>query len=188
MNLTRRILLAISLSLFGLTIAFWIRSFWSVDLVSWGSARGKYYEIVTIPGHLRFTIAHGWPVDEPLRWIRGTIPPQVVEFGRQLVVHRAFPPGIALISDSRTVFPPDPARPGTFARATVWYELLAVPFPVPVFLTLLYPAWLVLRRRYILNRRAARSASGLCPRCGYDLRSTPGRCPECGYADEPAQV
>ena len=58
---------------------------------------------------------------------------------------------------------------------------LVVPYWMITSVALLLPAvrlkaW---RRDRRMRRRTAR---GLCPRCGYDLRATPQRCPECGVA------
>jgi hypothetical protein len=52
----------------------------------------------------------------------------------------------------------------------------SVPYWLPVSIFAVMPA--VAAARHL--RRARRLHSGLCPRCGYDLRATPHRCPECG--------
>lgn len=51
-----------------------------------------------------------------------------------------------------------------------------IPFWIPLILLLLL-ALLSWSRQRILRRR---DQSGLCLRCGYDLRASEDRCPECG--------
>jgi hypothetical protein len=50
-----------------------------------------------------------------------------------------------------------------------------------LFLVTLLPSitWICIRIR-ISQRARTRKQSGLCARCGYDLRASPERCPECG--------
>jgi hypothetical protein len=51
-----------------------------------------------------------------------------------------------------------------------------VPIWLPLALLAILPARMALRHR----RDRDRCKTGVCPRCGYDLRATPDRCPECG--------
>lgn len=57
-----------------------------------------------------------------------------------------------------------------------WGKYWAVPYWAVLAAALPLPLWRL--RKW--HRRRRRMRTGLCPRCGYDLRATPGRCPECG--------
>ena len=71
------------------------------------------------------------------------------------------------------------AGPVTYANYTLGAEVIEVPWWT-LALPLLAAAGGVW---WWAGRSRRRSAVGLCPRCGYDLRATPGRCPECGWAE-----
>jgi predicted Zn-ribbon and HTH transcriptional regulator len=64
----------------------------------------------------------------------------------------------------------------------VFRSAAIVMFPTWVAVALLLP--LPAYRLRALLRARRRHRSGLCPRCGYDLRASPGRCPECGAVSE----
>jgi hypothetical protein len=56
------------------------------------------------------------------------------------------------------------------------YISIVIPDFALVLVTGIMPAIVMIRRW----KRRARSGSGQCSKCGYDLRATPERCPECG--------
>jgi hypothetical protein len=65
------------------------------------------------------------------------------------------------------------------------FSQIAFPFfYLAMLLTALPLAWCL---SYRSRRRRARTASGFCMRCGYDLRASAERCPECGEAISEAQ-
>ncbi len=71
---------------------------------------------------------------------------------------------------------------GPAFRVSLAWRALVFPLWLPVLLLAVLPArWLYLAPR---RRRTSRSAKGLCPTCGYDIRvHKPGdKCPECGIA------
>jgi hypothetical protein len=64
-------------------------------------------------------------------------------------------------------------------RLDVSHSLLALALALPPAVV----AWRKHRRRLT---RIRREQTGLCPRCGYDVRASLDRCPECGWTKVPA--
>jgi len=66
----------------------------------------------------------------------------------------------------------------TASPSRLGWHTIAVPYWFLIFILMIIPALRYWRRRARM--------SGLCRKCGYDLRATPARCPECGTAAETA--
>jgi hypothetical protein len=71
--------------------------------------------------------------------------------------------------------------PGVYGHVTEFNLFLIWPLVLGVPLTV-WTAQFLARRVF-----RKRNRSGLCPKCGYDLRATPDRCPECGTIPEKAK-
>lgn len=78
---------------------------------------------------------------------------------------------------------------------TEYFNVAWPPTPAVIFslsvrslalITALPPAAVAITRRRRRGLERHRCESGLCPRCGYDLRASPQRCPECGFGSKGA--
>lgn len=174
----RSILIPISFVLCALTATLWVRSYFVQDVLVRSASGGRHDEIVTIPGQVRITFVSGWTGQRPWTLWRGGTPAGYPVFGQRAIYHRWYPLMFA-INDGIGIVPG--VDPGSSAWAVrIAYRTLAVPFALPLALTLWGPAWIVIRARRKSLRGKRWAASGRCARCGYDLRATPARCPECG--------
>jgi hypothetical protein len=150
----------------------WVRSFWVSDWVlvihRHAPGRLRHAGFATFRGE--FAVYYGGPNGSDHGDPRDT-----------LFQYNPQPVGDVMIWPYRNL-PEGPARRWFGFGITVntpqrYCELVARAWFVSVSIAV---AGLLVLRRARRLRRAARS--GLCPRCGYDVRATPERCPECGTA------
>jgi hypothetical protein len=155
---------SLSFLLCAATMVIWVRSYRTVDDVSYivdaPPLPSVSYFANSLEGELTLD-----------RFVRTAPSPQTAGrlptgfSARQGGVSRRYRPPVNLLGFGGDV------RRGPFG---VQYEVV-VPYYAIGATTALMPA-LALWRRV----RGSRPRSGFCPTCGYDLRATPDRCPECG--------
>ena len=196
-------------------VALWVRSYWiSEDFNSHGFRFYQRYGPIAYSFHLRSGAGGLWlnvaRPNEPvpaaeLERIRdnfsGSGGREVLRFPPVFPRLRVAAVAFSWLGSTRPPPPPEPPQPLTWRLLGVdWkvepsrtdfatYTVYSVIFPywMPAALLCLLPALRLVR---MVRRRKSRtrSARGLCPSCGYDLRATPGRCPECGQAAPTASL
>ena len=147
---------ALSLQLCLVTVVFWVRSYWSHDMLQRsfdfvydGNRLASVDQLDSNCGLILLISLRHDVAKEELKW--------------HYSVH-SFP-----------VIGPDPDRYSFYVAKNHWRIEFPHEFAVAVF-AFAPVYWLFGPRRL----RAKRLKLGLCPTCGYDLRATPDRCPECG--------
>ena len=163
---------AASLLLCVAACGLWVRSYRPGDAVSY-DRRGRWSAhdragLTLARGHVIVGVTENWTA-APEGWRRRDLSPAEAEGVGYMVPRGAWnAAGFWYERGVRTAGPFGPVhRPYWWAAFPLW---------APTVVTAICPAvWLAARVR---ARR--RTAAGLCPACGYDLRATPGRCPECG--------
>jgi hypothetical protein len=191
----------ISLLLFPATIAVWIRSYWTSDLIA--ATRFRNWQIEINRGEFGFSADQRYSIQpfvipnspqSPFPQIKHVGAPHPISQQWQFS-HMESP---AYGSNSPTSFlgfdhsylvefEVDAVR-GSRRMMSSWTQPVTtstegahwyLPAWSIAFLMLLAPAWWM-RGWLKYGRDRRRLEMGCCPNCGYDLRATPERCPECG--------
>jgi hypothetical protein len=169
------ILTALSLLLSVAVAGLWVRGYFAWDLVH-VRTRVRWFHVSSAAGMLRagtWRTADHDPVDlGVVGLVRHTVrDPAEARF---LLGHYEQSAAYRLHFLGAQYFALSGARPAS-------HRVVVLPAWMAVSAGMVLPAWWLRARR----RWRRRTAAGLCPACGYDLRATPGRCPECG---QPADV
>lgn len=189
----------VSLLLFAATMLVWYRSHVRLETLCFTDPRRTCWSMWGERGILHVIADARWPERVPFQLIRdadwatiearGHMQPYPffdsgvrghIWYWLDLKVERGVD-YLALNADGTALwsvpFPPGSAIKGV---AAVPYVNIEAPFWMPATITAFLPAiWTTaLVSRWQQRRHLERS--GLCPRCGYDLRASPERCPECG--------
>jgi hypothetical protein len=181
-RIAHRILLTGCLVLTAVLLAGWLRTHLATDVICWTGSGGRYYEVATIPGQVRVTVARGWPGSEAVRWYRDAGPAGRPVYGHNVIRGPWFAPGFAM-ADRRTR-----VATGKGTSTVVPYRIYAAALGPMVLLFGAYPWAVTWRKVRDARMRRERWRLGLCTQCGYDLRASGGRCPECGTVAEPRAV
>jgi hypothetical protein len=167
---------AVSVGMMLAMVVLWVRSWWALDGLGLDRPNHVSYSLASSQGHLRLERGVGDPFGAPGGLYRLSAPPvPLLGFG-------GAPPSIS----KRLGFEYLDGKQGPFftkegrqffirvrsQTIPYWFVLMLAGSCATLF-------WLPAYRRRV---RRVRTARGLCPRCGYDLRATPERCPECGTA------
>ena len=176
-------LATLSLVLFATNLAFWARSYWTIEAVWWNTAHSNL-TIVSSRGYIFF---HGYGESK-----YGVILLDRPGYGyiSQSASYQGWPGygngpghgydysffGFAFTTggDSKVQ-----TAGGTSYTSPQWE--IRIPAPAVALATAIMGTIIV---RHL---RRGRHAVGCCQKCGYDLRATPHRCPECGAVPTSAE-
>ena len=182
-----RFISAISLLIFVLILALWVRSNWVLD---------EFSEIICVGSNqISFDLQSGrgelwlsfsthpirpskWRISRP-SWFHESDPFRLLFFlvgtPRGVRYHGWYCSGFGAASYQNTSFLVNAGQVQLLAGTLLNVELLSPHWFIALLASLLPLRWAVVRTRSRRMRDAAQ-----CVQCGYDLRASPDRCPECG--------
>jgi hypothetical protein len=144
------------------TAGMWVRSYWRQDWICLGIAQ-QTFGAGFGRGIIEFRTFRGLDSGAGLHWIsdRAGNALNLLEDCK----HHALGFGLGLPDWVALALGPEAGH------------VVALPNWLLVVITAVLPGWYLRQQAKLADRRRR---TGLCTKCGYDLRATPDRCPECG--------